>query len=279
MDSRRGDPMKGIDPCGRMEKQPGHRFRGGKLKSAPFLACQATRKRGTKNMKRQKSVNWMKDLRNAARSRDSMSTILGDERGTSSSLLRQIKNLSNAPGWTRFYETYGPLVERFATKFGLTAAEREDVIQNTMIQVAKNIPSFDYDRQRGSFKSWLFRSAKWKILDILRARPKNTYDYQRGIRGDDESPPLAWEPSVSIFQELWDVEWQQQLLRDALDIVQKQVCGEHFQIFCQNVLEEIPASQVAQMVGVRTAHVHLIKYRIGRLIKKQLTLLQRQENE
>jgi RNA polymerase sigma factor (sigma-70 family) len=221
----------------------------------------------------------MKDLRNAARSRDKMSTILADERGTSSSLLRQIKSLSNAPGWTVFYETYGPLVDRFAAKFGLSAAEREDVIQNTMIQVAKNIPSFDYDRQRGSFKSWLFRSAKWKILDILRARPRDTYDYQRGIRGDDDSPPLAWEPSVSIFEELWDGEWQQQLLRDALQIVQKKVSGEHFQVFCHNVLEEIPASEVAEMLGVRTAQVHLIKFRIGRLIRKQLTLLQSQENE
>src|SRR4026209_2134291 len=130
-------------------------------------------------MKRQKSVDWMKDLRTAARRRDKMSTLIANERGTNSSLLRQIKSLSNAPGWTVFYETYGPLVDRFAMKFGLTSAEREDVIQNTMIQVAKNMPEFNYDRQRGSFKSWLFRSAKWKILETLRGRPRNTFDFQR----------------------------------------------------------------------------------------------------
>jgi len=229
-------------------------------------------------MKRQKSIDWMKDLRTAARRRDKMSTLLVGERGTNSSLLRQIKSLSNAPGWTVFYETYGPLVDRFAMKFGLTSAEREDVIQNTMIQVAKNMPEFNYDRQRGSFKSWLFRSAKWKILDTLRGRPRNTFDFQRNSYGDDPAP-APWEPSVSVFEELWNGEWQQQLLRDALEIVRKNVSEVHFQIFCLNVLEEMPASKVAEMVGVRTAHVHLVKCRIGRLIKKHLTLLQKQEHE
>src|SRR4030095_9828197 len=103
-DSRRGSSLKDTGPCGRKENRrgigAGGGWLGGKLKSAVFLACQANSKRGTKSMKRQKSVNWMKDLRNAARSRDKMSTILADERGTSSSLLRQIKSLSNAPGWT-----------------------------------------------------------------------------------------------------------------------------------------------------------------------------------
>jgi RNA polymerase sigma-70 factor (ECF subfamily) len=230
-------------------------------------------------MKWQKSSDWMKDLRTAARSQDKMSTVFAEERGTNSSLLRTIKSLSNAPGWTAFYETYGPLVERFAAKFGLTFAEREDVVQITMLQVVKKIPTFEYDRERGSFKAWLFKSAKWRILDIIRDRPKNTFDFEREPRADDDAPPRAWEPSVSIFEKIWDQEWEGQLLRDALEEVRKKVSGVHFQIFCLNVLEDLPARRVAEMVGVRTAQVHLVKCRIGRMIKKQLAQLRKQQDE
>jgi len=43
----------------------------------------------------------------------------------------------------------------FALKGGLTAVEAQDVVQETMISVAKHMPTFEYDPAIGSFKTWL----------------------------------------------------------------------------------------------------------------------------
>ncbi len=218
-----------------------------------------------------KKIDWMKELRHAVRNKGGMLSLHEDSIPTESSLLREIKSLSNAQGWTRFYRTYAPMIERFALKSRLSPTESQDVVQNTMIQVAKTIPEFEYDRDKGKFKSWLFKCARWRIADIQRARPKHTVDFQRNPATiGDESELDTWDPGISVFEKLWDEEWEQVIQREALEEVKKKISGIHYQIFCLNVLEELPASKVAEMVGVRVAQVHLVKCRVSRLFKKEL---------
>ncbi len=225
-------------------------------------------------------TDWMKDLRAAVRSKSKMLSLVDEQSGTNSSLLKQIKSLSNAPGWTVFFQTYAPLIERFALKSGLNAVESQDVVQNTMIQVAKTITDFNYDRTKGSFKSWLFNNAKWRIVDILRARPKSTIVLQQtSQRVAGGSGSETWEPGVSVFEKIWDEEWQDQLKRDAMEEVRKKVSGGHFQIFCLYVIEGLSAAKVAEMVGVRVAQVHLIRTRVGRHVKRELAALVKKQSE
>lgn len=224
-----------------------------------------------------KKTDWMKELRDAVRMKRGMLSLNEDSVRTDSSLLRQVKTLSNVRGWTRFYETYAPMIARFALRSNLSPAESQDVVQNTMIHLAKTIPQFD--PERGKFKSFLFTCAKWRIMDVHRARPKNTVDFQLNQAALKANPCLdSWEPSVSEFEKLWDEEWEQQIQRDALEEVKKKVSGTHFQIFCLYVLEELPAAKVAEMLGVRVAQVHLVRCRVGRLVKKELAALRKKHN-
>jgi RNA polymerase sigma factor (sigma-70 family) len=220
----------------------------------------------------QKKSDWMKELREAVRIKKGMLLLNEDSVRTDSSLLRQVKTLSNARGWTRFYETYAPMIARFALRSNLSPAESQDVVQTTMIHLAKTIPQFD--PERGKFKSFLFTCAKWRIMDLHRARPKNTVDFQLNPAALEAKPSFdSWDPNVSDFEKIWDEEWEQQIQREALEQVKKRVSGTHFQIFCLYVLEELPAAKVAEMVGVRVAQVHLVRCRVGRLVKKELAAL------
>jgi RNA polymerase sigma-70 factor (ECF subfamily) len=81
---------------------------------------------------------------------------------------------------------------------------------------------------------------------------------------------------VSCFEKLWDEEWEQQIQRDALEVVKNKVSGVHYQLFCLYVLEGLPAAKVAEMVGVRVAQVHLVKCRVGRLVRKELAALRKE---
>ena len=219
----------------------------------------------------------MKERRDEVRNKGRMLSLNEGSIRTESSLLREIKSLSNARGWTRFYETYAPMIERFALRSNLSRDESHMVVQDTMLQVARMMPDFDYDRNKGKFKSWLFTCAKWRILDAYRARPKHTVDFQRNPSALGDEPGLEqWDPGVSCFEKLWDEEWEQQIQRDALEVVKNKVSGVHYQLFCLYVLEGLPAAKVAEMVGVRVAHVHLVKCRVGRLVRKELAALRKE---
>jgi DNA-directed RNA polymerase specialized sigma24 family protein len=74
---------------------------------------------------------------------------------TRRSLLRGLKNWEDQESWRTFFDTYGRLLYRVAAKAGLTDAEAQDAVQETVIVVARKIPGFKYNPALGSFKSWL----------------------------------------------------------------------------------------------------------------------------
>src|ERR1017187_6590480 len=89
---------------------------------------------------------------------------------TRQSLLSRLKNWNDQESWKVFFDTYWKLIYNAAVRAGLTDAEAQDVVQETVIAVSKNIPQFVYDPARGSFKGWLMRQTTWRIAGQLRKR-------------------------------------------------------------------------------------------------------------
>src|SRR5208283_65702 len=89
---------------------------------------------------------------------------------TRATLIQRLKNWRDQSSWQDFFDTYWKLIYGVARKGGLTAAEAEDVVQETLISVAKHMPTFKYDPSIGSFKSWLLNMTRWRIRDQFRKR-------------------------------------------------------------------------------------------------------------
>src|SRR5262245_13742140 len=92
--------------------------------------------------------------------------------GTRLSLLTRLKNWDDSEGWREFFDTYGKPIYRFAIKSGLSDAESQDVVQETLLAVAKQMPGFRYDPSKGSFRRWLFNQTRWRIADAFRKRQR-----------------------------------------------------------------------------------------------------------
>jgi len=80
---------------------------------------------------------------------------------TRHSLLLRLKQWDDTASWREFFETYWELIYNVARKAGLSDAEAQDVVQETVIGVARRIGDFEADPRRGSFKSWLLGQARW----------------------------------------------------------------------------------------------------------------------
>ena len=89
---------------------------------------------------------------------------------TRATLIQRLKNWQDQSSWQDFFDTYWKLIYGTAIKSGLTATEAQDVVQETMISVAKHMPAFKYDPAIGSFKTWLLNMTRWRITDQLRKR-------------------------------------------------------------------------------------------------------------
>src|SRR5215813_1813533 len=90
---------------------------------------------------------------------------------TRASLLERLKDMSDKASWDAFYEIYHQLIFSVARRAGLTESEAREVVQDTLIAVAKKMPGFTYDPAKDSFKGWLLTVVRWRIRDQFAKRP------------------------------------------------------------------------------------------------------------
>src|SRR5262245_25561968 len=189
------------------------------------------------------------------------------------SLLSRLENWDDQESWKDFFDTYWRLIYAVAIKSGLTEAEAQDVVQETVISVARAIHKFKRDQSAGSFKGWLRNITRWRIADQLR---KRTPGGQKDDTATDEVPDLTEipDPAGAEMESLWEKEWQVNLFGAAIERVKRRVKEEHFQIFDLHVIKGWPVMKVVRALNVSVGRVYLVKHRISSLIKKEIRTLE-----
>ena len=204
-----------------------------------------------------------------------MPDIRDDFLPTRTSLLRRLKQWEDQESWRDFFDTYWKLIYGAAVKAGLNDAEAQDVVQDTVITVAKKIEDFKYDPAVDSFKGWLLYLTRKRVALHYRKRER---DRGGPSRSSDLGPSLEIErlpdPAGTDFEAIWNEEWERNLMDAALARVKQQVNPKQFQIFNFYVLKQWPVKEVAKTLGVTVAQIYLAKHRISALVKKEVKQLQ-----
>jgi RNA polymerase sigma-70 factor (ECF subfamily) len=201
---------------------------------------------------------------------------------TRASLLNRLKNPDDQQGWQEFVETYRRLIHGVAIKAGLTDAEAQDVVQDTVISVSRNLAEFKYDPAVCSFRTWMLRLTRWRIIDQIRKRAPGgaAPAGASGGRGDDTATTATLEriPNLaeSDLELLWNSEWETAVLDVAMARVKRRISPEQFQMFDLYALKQMPVRQVAEILGVSMPRVYLAKHRVAVLLKKEIKALERE---
>jgi RNA polymerase sigma factor (sigma-70 family) len=197
---------------------------------------------------------------------------------TRHSLLKRLKSWDDHESWQDFFNTYWKLIYNVAIKTGLTDTESQDVVQETVIAVAKYMPAFEYNPALGTFKSWLLHTTRWKVIDQFRKRIPHTHDpdHPRSSTTCTANPiDLVPDPQTIIHDELWNDQWDQNLLDTALARVRRIVGGKQYQMFDLYALKNWPVKRVAATLAVHPAKVYLAKHRLSKMIRKEIKRLEK----
>jgi RNA polymerase sigma-70 factor (ECF subfamily) len=191
---------------------------------------------------------------------------------TRRSLVDRLVNLEDRRRWQEFFERYWKLIYGVARRSGLNDAEAQDVVQETVITVAKNITK--YERSAGSFKNWLLHITRWRIADQFRKRaPADVARRDRDASARDTATIERLPDSVDVAA-VWQEEWEHHVLDAALHRLKRRLDPQHYQIFDCALLKEWPAKKVARELGVNIAQVYLVKHRAASMLKKEVAAIQ-----
>jgi RNA polymerase sigma factor (sigma-70 family) len=196
---------------------------------------------------------------------------------TRATLIARLENLQDQASWQEFFDIYWKLIYGVARQAGMSDVEAQDVVQETIVSVARHMPTFKYDPAIGSFKAWLLKMTRWRIFDQLRkrgpAQPHRTFP--ENATGTDTINNIV-DPASQHLDKLWEDEWERTLLDAAIDKVKRRLDPQKYQIFDFYVNKEWKAEKVAATFGVSVDQVYLAKHRITEMIKEEVKRLEKE---
>src|SRR5436309_1939542 len=138
---------------------------------------------------------------------------------TRRSLVEKLADWNDRKRWQQFFDSYWKLIHRAARQAGLTESEAQEVVQETLITVAKKIDQLKYDPAIGSFKGWLLNITRWRIADQFRKRIPDEQHQRPSRKGEDRITATMdqfADGRAHAVEELWEQEWKQNLLDAAI---------------------------------------------------------------
>ncbi|HTR42727.1 MAG TPA: sigma-70 family RNA polymerase sigma factor [Pseudomonadales bacterium] len=204
-----------------------------------------------------------------------MNQMEDDSHPTRPSLLNKLKDTADHQSWREFNDLYGKLIFGFALKAGLTEDEAKEVVQETLIAAANNLPGFRYQPKVCSFKTWLLNLSRWRVTDQLRKRqapsaPRQDSRMREGDGTRTDTIERVADPAGSQLEAIWDEEWEASLQGIVLARVKAQTDPKQWQIFDFYGLKKWPVHDVAQALNVSVGQIYLVKHRVAARVKKEI---------
>ena len=177
---------------------------------------------------------------------------------------------------------YGDELYRFALNRVTEDITAEELVQETLLSGLKALASF---RGQASERTWLFVILKRKIIDHYRRVARSPF-IPLGLAADQapeaaffqptdghwraEQAPSAW--SVGDEEGRGDVLLEQQEFRQVLQACQQRLSPQHLAVFVLRFVEELPAEDICQELGLSAANywviVHRAKLHLRRCLEK-----------
>lgn len=195
---------------------------------------------------------------------------------TRRSLLDRLRDWEDQAGWREFFDTYWKFIYGVAIRSGLSDCEAEDVVQETVLSVAKKMPEFAYDPEKCSFKGWLMHVTRLRILDQLRRRQPPFQQLPAADNDSRRTPTVERVPDGALGEQqdaAWDEEWERNLVDAALERVKLRVKPDHYQIFHLSAVKGLKPAEVARMLEVNVGRVYLVRHRLAKDVRREVERL------
>jgi RNA polymerase sigma-70 factor (ECF subfamily) len=186
---------------------------------------------------------------------------------TSLSLLDRLRFQPDKESWQRLVDVYTPLIHAWLRRHGVAASDADDLTQEVMTVVVREMPNFRHDQKPGAFRNWLRTIAANRLRTLWRSR--RTRPIATG--GSDFLKMLdELEDPDSEMSRLWDQQHDQHVARRLMELVKPQFEPATWQAFRRVVLDGVKAAVAAAELNISVNAVLLAKSRVLSRLRQEM---------
>jgi RNA polymerase sigma-70 factor, ECF subfamily len=185
---------------------------------------------------------------------------------TSKSLLAKARDRSDQAAWHRLTELYEPLIARWVRPHVAQRADAEDVVQEVLTTLVRDLPRFDHNQRPGAFRAWL------RSITVHRLR---AYWEKRDARLAATGNPNLGEAlaqladPTSALSQSWDEEHDRHVTKRLLASIRLEFQPATWRAFERQVQDGQPAADVAEELGLSVNAVLIAKSRVLKRLREK----------
>jgi RNA polymerase sigma-70 factor (ECF subfamily) len=185
---------------------------------------------------------------------------------TSVSLLERLRDRPDDASWKRLVDLYTPLIHGWLHRQLVPPADADDLAQEVLAVLVRELPRFEHSGRPGAFRSWLRTITVHRLRDFWRSR-----GYRPEATGDsaflDRLNQL--EDPGSGLSRLWDEEHDRHVVRRLMELIRPDFQPATWQAFEGVMLKGEAPAAVAARLGVSVNAVLLAKSRVLARLRRE----------
>jgi RNA polymerase sigma-70 factor, ECF subfamily len=185
---------------------------------------------------------------------------------TSKSLLTRASNGSDQEAWRRLTELYQPLIGRWVRPHVAQRADAEDVVQEVLTALVRELPRFDHNQRPGAFRAWL------RTITVHRLRryweKRDGRPAPAGGPEQREALDQLADPTGELAR-TWDEEHDRHITRTLLTSIRLEFQPAKWRAFQRQVQDGCPAADVAEELGMSVNAVLIAKSRVLKRLREK----------
>jgi RNA polymerase sigma-70 factor, ECF subfamily len=182
---------------------------------------------------------------------------------TSHSLLEKARDPGDAASWRKLIDLYSPLIRRSVRRYVAQPADADDVLQDVLTMLVRELPCFEHSGRSGAFRVWL------KAMTVNRLRVH--WRTRRPASGSDtvlEQLNQLEDPNSDLSR-AWDEEHDRHVGQTILGSIRLEFQPATWRAFEATVRDGRTAADVAAELGMSVNAVNLAKSRILKRLRQQ----------
>jgi len=180
-------------------------------------------------------------------------------------LLDRLRASPNDADWTRLVEAYSPLLRTWVVRADVQSADADDLVQEVLLVVHRELPAFQHNQRPGAFRCWLRQIVVYRVRNFWRSRG-------RLVTSDSDSQLeehlRQLEDDGSHLSRVWDREHNLAVASKLLEMIDARFTESTRQVFRRLVLDGADADTVAAETGLSLNAIFTAKSRVLRELRR-----------
>jgi RNA polymerase sigma-70 factor (ECF subfamily) len=182
---------------------------------------------------------------------------------TSVSLLGRLQAHPDGDSWRRLVDLYQPLLHGWLRGYGTRAQDADDLVQEVLAAVVKDLPKFQHPGHGGAFRGWL------RAILVNRLRSQWRAGRARAVTTDYLQLADTLADPASDLSRRWDEQHDRDVLARLLELMEREFEPKTLRAFRRVGLEGAKPRDVAEELGMSVGAVYEAKSSVLRRLRQE----------